>query len=74
MIRRHEVVDDGSGGDDKEAKLNQTGLMRRADTMFQDRYDFLSERKKKEYTLWKAGVLRRIKNLETGEDGMDIDS
>ena len=67
-------MDDGSGGDDKEAKLNQTGLMRRADTMFQDRYDFLSERKKKEYTLWKAGVLRRIKNLETGEDGMDIDS
>lgn len=38
--------------------------IRRPDTMFQERYDYLSERKRKAYAEWKEGVLKRIKELE----------
>ncbi|KAH6851109.1 origin recognition complex subunit 6 [Chaetomium sp. MPI-CAGE-AT-0009] len=38
--------------------------IRRADTMFQERYDYLGERKRKAYAEWKEGVLKRIKELE----------
>ncbi len=42
--------------------------------MFQDRVDFLSDRRKQEYAAWKADVLRRIGDLEKiPADGMDID-
>jgi origin recognition complex subunit 6 len=43
-----------------------TGVVQisRPDTMFQDRYDYLSERKRKAYAEWKEGVLKRIKELE----------
>ncbi|KAK3304136.1 origin recognition complex, subunit 6 [Chaetomium strumarium] len=36
----------------------------RPDTMFQERYDYLSERKRKAYAEWKEGALKRIKELE----------
>ena len=35
------------------------------DSMFQDRYDYLGERKQKEYAIWKQGILRKIRALET---------
>lgn len=38
--------------------------IRKADTMLQDRFDYLSERRRAEYTHWKAGILRRIETLE----------
>jgi origin recognition complex subunit 6 len=32
--------------------------------MFQERYDYLGERKRKAYAEWKEGMLKRIKELE----------
>ncbi|SPQ20395.1 52642f57-6ba1-442e-b7a6-f24d893a44bc [Thermothielavioides terrestris] len=40
------------------------GLVGRPDSMFQERYDYLSERKRKAYAEWKVGILKRIKELE----------
>ncbi|KAL0941125.1 origin recognition complex subunit 6 [Colletotrichum truncatum] len=48
--------------------------VRRADTMFQDRYDFLSEKKRREYRIWKENILRRIDVMEKeGESAMEAD-
>ena len=47
--------------------------VKRADTMFQERFDYLSEKKRKEYAAWKAGILGRIKELERDGDAMEID-
>ncbi|KAK4228906.1 origin recognition complex, subunit 6 [Podospora fimiseda] len=41
--------------------------IRRADTMFQDRYDYLTEKKRKAYSQWKEGIVKRIKALEKDE-------
>ncbi|KAK4166251.1 origin recognition complex, subunit 6 [Cladorrhinum sp. PSN259] len=56
--------------EDEEGAVNGTAeevKIRRADTMFQDRYDYLTERKRKAYKEWKEGVVKRIKALERGE-------
>jgi len=66
-------------GDDEPAP--GLGQIRRSDTMLQERYDYLSERKRKEYAAWKEGILSRIKELERDtppnnardEDAMEID-
>lgn len=36
------------------------GQQQRADTMFQDKYDYLSERRRTEYRAWKEATLARI--------------
>lgn len=41
--------------------------IRKADTMLQDRFDYLSERRRAEYRHWKAGILRRIEVLELAQ-------
>lgn len=41
--------------------------IRKADTMLQDRFDHLSERRRAEYRNWKAGVLRRVEALERAQ-------
>ncbi|KAH6613490.1 origin recognition complex subunit 6-domain-containing protein [Chaetomium tenue] len=52
----------GGGGDgDGDGEVVQ---IRRADTMFQERYDYLGDRKRKAYAEWKEGVLKKIKELE----------
>ncbi|KAM7201166.1 Origin recognition complex subunit 6 (ORC6) domain containing protein, partial [Naviculisporaceae sp. PSN 640] len=56
---------DGEDGDD--AVLQAPLHVRRPDTMLQDRYDYLSERKLNEYKVWKKGILARIKELEKAE-------
>lgn len=74
----NEADEEETGDDDARPEVGQ---IRRADTMFQERYDYLSERKRKEYAIWKEGILRRIKELERDpgqvrtqeEDVMDID-
>ncbi|ROT43484.1 hypothetical protein SODALDRAFT_327677 [Sodiomyces alkalinus F11] len=50
--------------------------VRRADTMFQDRYDFLSEQKRIEYRIWKEGITGRIRQLEkdAAPRPMDVDT
>ncbi|AEO61497.1 hypothetical protein MYCTH_2071028 [Thermothelomyces thermophilus ATCC 42464] len=59
--RRAEGGDDGGEGEGEEVVVTQ---IRRPDTMFQERYDYLSERKRKAYAEWKEGLLKRIKELE----------
>lgn len=41
--------------------------IRKADTMLQDRFDYLSERRRAEYGHWKAGILRRVGALERAQ-------
>lgn len=43
----------------------------KADTMLQDKFDYLSERRRAEYRQWKADMLKRIDLLERG-DAMDL--
>ena len=38
--------------------------VRKGDSMFQERYDYLGERKRKAYGEWREGMLKRIKALE----------
>ncbi|KAI5458047.1 origin recognition complex, subunit 6 [Mariannaea sp. PMI_226] len=47
--------------------------IKRADTMFQDKYDFLSEAKRADYKIWKESMLTRINSLTTTNTAMDID-
>ncbi|KAL2024153.1 hypothetical protein VTK56DRAFT_9933 [Thermocarpiscus australiensis] len=56
------------GGEDEEVEEGATEPVHiwRADTMLQERYDYLSERKRKAYAEWKEGILKRIKELESG--------
>ncbi|KAL2759633.1 hypothetical protein ACRALDRAFT_1091442 [Sodiomyces alcalophilus JCM 7366] len=53
-------VSSQGGGDVPAVKVT----VRRADTMFQDRYDFLSEKKRVEYRIWEEGITSRIRQLE----------
>lgn len=50
----------------------EAGHARRGDVMFQEKYDYLSERKRKAYVAWKEGILNRIREME-GNGAMDID-
>ncbi|KAJ4405146.1 hypothetical protein N0V85_004738, partial [Neurospora sp. IMI 360204] len=54
-----EEVEDGQ----RANKVEVVGVGQ-GDSMFQDRYDYLGERKQKEYAIWKQGILRKIKALE----------
>jgi len=79
LVQRHEANEprgegEGEGEDEDGAENIQTDRIKRADTMFQDRYDFLSERRRIEYASWKEGILERIKGLERGTDAMEVDS
>jgi origin recognition complex subunit 6 len=56
-------------GEEVENKdVLQSGL----GTMMQDRVDYLSEKKRAEYKIWKQGILARMKQIERGEQAMDI--
>ncbi|KAF7560430.1 hypothetical protein G7046_g3708 [Stylonectria norvegica] len=46
----------------------------RADTMFQDRYDYLSEAKRANYKTWKEAMLTEISQLTTARTAMEIDT
>lgn len=46
----------------------------RADTMFQDRYDFLSESRKADYRVWKSTQLDRISQMLVAGGAMEVDS
>lgn len=62
-------------GDDTAAAA-ATVQIARTDTMLQDKFDYLSERRRFEYRRWKANILRRIELLERKkeDDAMDVDS
>ncbi|KAK0741846.1 origin recognition complex subunit 6-domain-containing protein [Apiosordaria backusii] len=49
---------------EREARDAEPVQLRRADTMFQERYDFLTDRKRKAYAEWKEGIMKRINAQE----------
>ncbi|KAK4179449.1 origin recognition complex, subunit 6 [Triangularia setosa] len=59
MNKEREVEDEEDA--DREARSAEPVQLRRADTMFQERYDFLTDRKRKAYAEWKDGIMKRIK-------------
>jgi len=72
----------GGGQGDDSPNAPEPLPVRRADTMFQERYDYLSEKRRAEYAEWKEGILNRIKELERAPgdqsqqhdpDAMDVD-
>ncbi|KAK3986617.1 origin recognition complex, subunit 6 [Cladorrhinum sp. PSN332] len=65
LVRRQRDREEEEEGDSKGA--DEEVKIRRADTMFQDRYDYLTEKKRKAYREWKEGVVKRIKASERGD-------
>ena len=70
---------DGNGVDDEDedndgVEQTQSLEVRRADSMFQDRYDLLSQRRKDDFKVWKAEILRRIGAAQTSAVPMEVDS
>ncbi|UQC74709.1 origin recognition complex subunit 6 [Colletotrichum lupini] len=68
----HVIADShGRGGDNAGA---YKAPVRGADTMFLERYDFLSEKKRRDYRIWKESILRRIDLMEEENgDAMEVD-
>ncbi|KAM3513376.1 hypothetical protein MY11210_002957 [Beauveria gryllotalpidicola] len=67
-------IGDGNVNTDEGDEGAQEGAVRRADTMFQDRYDFLSETRRADYKTWKDTQLARIEKLLAVQGTMDIDT
>jgi len=68
-----------SDGEEEVGDENGLDMIWRKDSMLQERFDYLSEWRRKEYASWKANMLKRIKSLERGpsqkgrdEDAMDM--
>lgn len=61
-----EDVDPGAHQDDLTSTAAAVQI-RKADTMLQDRFDYLSERRRAEYRHWKGGVLRRVEAQERAQ-------
>lgn len=60
------------GGDD--ADQLEPIRVRRADTMFQGKYDYLSEARVTDFRAWKAEMLAGIAERSGGGDAMEIDT
>lgn len=58
-------------GDD--AEYSQSDQVRRIDTMFQDRFDYLSDTRRADYKVWKERMLKRIAQASTASGAMEID-
>lgn len=66
-------IGDGDMNIDEGDEGAQDGGGRRADTMFQDRYDFLSESRRADYKTWEEAQLAKIQKLEAEQGAMEID-
>lgn len=51
-----------------------TVQVRRADTMFQDKYDFLSTTRREDYKVWKKNMLAKIDQLAATGTAMEVDA
>jgi origin recognition complex subunit 6 len=51
-------TEDGAGGESKGPRHRGLG------TMMQDRVDYLSDKKRAEYKVWKQGILVRMEDME----------
>jgi origin recognition complex subunit 6 len=63
LVDREMDREEAEAGEKEEGRDGPVQIQR-ADTMFQERYDYLSERKRKAYSEWKVGMMKRIKELE----------
>lgn len=63
----HDMLDVG----DTDATSNPQII--RADTMLQDKYDLLSEKRQAEYGVWKENIISRINDLLAKNGPMDVD-
>lgn len=81
--RSIEFLRDQAEGDERGVSADEdptsgagTVQITRADTMLQDKFDYLSDRRRADYRKWKADILNRIKLLESGQgsDAMDLDT
>ncbi|KAI3399248.1 hypothetical protein diail_7410, partial [Diaporthe ilicicola] len=63
------VAEQGAEDVDPEARQSTAAAVqiRKADTMLQDKFDYLSERKRAGYRQWKAGILRRVEAMERAQ-------
>ncbi|RKU40893.1 hypothetical protein DL546_002839 [Coniochaeta pulveracea] len=74
LIRQDAEEDDlARGGTLRGNRNSEAGSARRGDVMFQEKYDYLSERKRNAYAAWEEGILERIRVLES-TGAMDVDS
>jgi origin recognition complex subunit 6 len=73
----YQAEDDGLEEDgDDDAAPQAKSTIRGADSMLQDRYDYTSEEKRRDYRIWKEGILGRIDQLEKAMSGdrMEVDT
>lgn len=60
--------------DEEELNLIAPIRVRRADTMFQDQFDYLSDARKADFKSWKQDILTRIAERQAELNAMDIDT
>ncbi|KAL1900936.1 hypothetical protein Sste5346_001997 [Sporothrix stenoceras] len=68
---------DGEGDDGDYGGVSIPTKVWRADSMFQARYDFLSEAKQQDYDAWRTGMLEEIAGLQEAQhqpQPMEVDS
>lgn len=60
----------------EDADLDGPIRVRRTDTMFQDKYDYLSDARRAQYSAWRTGLLARLSpaRLDNGGSAMEIDT
>ncbi|KAI0451903.1 hypothetical protein F5B21DRAFT_361304 [Xylaria acuta] len=67
MVKRSEPDAEGSGDDvdteDEDGRISEKLHVRRADTMFQSRWD-MTDQKRREYREWEDGIMQRIEEME----------
>ncbi|KAL1881395.1 hypothetical protein VTK73DRAFT_4155 [Phialemonium thermophilum] len=73
LIRANERHSDHQYDQGDVADYSEYRSVKRADTMFQERYDFLSHRKRREYAVWKEQIAKRIQALQSAP-GSTLDS
>ena len=57
-----------------DAELAAPIRIRRADTMYQDKYDYLSDARQAEYKAWKADIMARLAQQKENSSAMEIDT
>lgn len=70
-LTQRSQFDDVDMGDEEAMPKVQ---IKRAGTMFQDKYDFLSETKRADYSVWKESMLAKIFALTTTNAAMELDT
>ena len=60
--------------DDEDTELAAPIKGRRADTMFQDQFDYLSDARKADFKAWKQEMLTRIAERQGDANAMEIDA